>query len=155
VTDPLAYLTAALAAAEAMAHAAIDDSWQAVDTPFGPTVRIGDGDGLWSREGQGVEAAYHCDDPHDTCTSARHGYLAEAQLIAEHASPAAVLRRIAAERKLIACHQPVNDRTGWRDGAYDDIDPACATCGSDDNATAHPCRTITALAEAWGWTPDQ
>jgi len=51
--------------------------------------------------------------------------------------------RIARARDL---HQPVADRTGWRpDGTYDDINPACSSCGSADDAVPYPCPTIRAL----------
>ncbi|GHB55586.1 hypothetical protein GCM10010331_49270 [Streptomyces xanthochromogenes] len=63
-------------------------------------------------------------------------------------SPAAVLRRIAADRKLLELHQPV---PGWPD--------ECTTCLSDRGSWPEtwsgdtcPCRTIRLLAESWGWS---
>lgn len=45
-----------------------------------------------------------------------------------------------------ALHRPVTDRTGWDGkGGYDDVTPACAACGSDDNAVSWPCPTMQAL----------
>jgi hypothetical protein len=140
--DPLTFLRDALDARQKQAEAAAEETWRAADTPFGPTVHIGDDGDTWIREGRGVDAAYRCDDPDDTCADARSGYLAEARLIAELGSPAAVLRRIAADRKLIARHR-------------DDGSGKCVECGQGygcgDWGPDAPCDTIRDLAEGWGW----
>lgn len=68
---------------------------------------------------------------------------AEANLlhIALH-DPAAVLRRIAADRQILAEHQ-VTKILGW---AADWVD-ACVVCGPH----RVPCNTVRLLAEGWGW----
>ena len=74
----------------------------------------------------------------------------QAQHIALH-DPAAVLRRVAADRQILAEH------------ANDSGD--CAACGRPSEETNSrgfaffaevpwPCRTVRLLAEAWGWTED-
>lgn len=142
--DPLAYLTAALDAAEETALAATKGTWE---------VRSHDGPDGWEiaatvREGRewgwvvGAENGGGIYEEPD----ARH--------IAMH-SPAAVLRRITAERKILARHQD--------DGCGD-----CTTCGTDGGAVevngitytardsvTFPCPTVRDLAEGWGWTPEQ
>ncbi|MEV5944426.1 hypothetical protein, partial [Streptomyces sp. NPDC051994] len=56
--------------------------------------------------------------------------------------PAAVLRRIAADRKLLDLHG--------------DVAGKCAECSqgyeSGDWGPDFPCTTVRLLAEAWGWT---
>jgi hypothetical protein len=77
--------------------------------------------------------------------------LANQHLIATHADPAAVLRRITAERKLLEAHQHVADP---------ELGDGCSTCVSDRDgiyleqmsADEYPCPTVRLLAEAWGWT---
>ncbi|RCH70466.1 hypothetical protein DT019_02975 [Streptomyces sp. SDr-06] len=78
--------------------------------------------------------------------------LANMRLIATHADPNAVLRRIAADRKLLELHAD--------DGCHD-----CTTCAKEGEETnelgcafhqplPYPCDTVRLLAEAWGWTED-
>lgn len=139
MTGPLEFVEAAHKQAEQVAFG-VEETWCAVDTPFGPEVRIGTGDdvdGKWSRESLGVDAAYRCDDPYDDCDSARAGYLAEAQLIAEHGNPAAVLRRVAAERKILDLMTRILDP----DWGY----------GKNRTAVELAELTVRALAEGWGW----
>jgi hypothetical protein len=169
--DPLAYLRDALDKAEAVGRAAsggtvigepgrwepspAGDEWEASRTDVGEDellVALRPGlprppdvmSGLW---GAVVSAA-----PDESDRDA-WSPLPQFQHAALH-DPAAVLRRIAADRKLIALHHPVIDRTGWRHGDYGDVRPACAECGSQDTATAWPCDTIRFLAEGWGWTAE-
>lgn len=58
---------------------------------------------------------------------------------------------LAAVARVRALHQPVNGRTGWgadddpTPGSYGDVTPACAACGSQDDAVRWPCPTIAAL----------
>lgn len=152
----LVWLRAAMDAAQHDAEAAGDEQWRAVDTPTGPEVHVGAGDdvdGKWYREGMGVDAAYRCDDPYDDCDEARRGYLAEARLIAAHAHPAAVLRRIAADRKLLDLHttpHTVVDGFCVEEGARCTHrgEAECVICGQDG------CDTVRLLAEGWGWTEE-
>lgn len=78
------------------------------------------------------------------------------RLIEEHADPATVLVRVAAEREILAEHEPFTTAEpgsgflSW-----------CDTCQSEEAAmySAHysgqpqlyPCRTVLLLAKAWGW----
>lgn len=55
--------------------------------------------------------------------------------IARH-DPAAVLRRITADRQILSLHRPDSEDR-----------PECVTCGP-----RYPCRTVLALAEGYGWT---
>ena len=65
--------------------------------------------------------------------------------------PAAVLRRIAADRKMLDLHAPVTVE-------YEDDSPttlACRTCGSHfEYPTRWPCTTLRLLAEGYGWTKE-
>ena len=136
----LVWLRETLDAAERDARDSVGEPWRAVDTPNGPEVHVGTGDdvdGKWARESLGVDAAYGCDDPYDDCDDARHGYLAEARLIAAHAGPDAVLRRINKERELLDdCENII---AGWH---YDETKNL-----AED--------TIRNRAEAWGWTEEE
>lgn len=66
--------------------------------------------------------------------------------------PASVLRRCAADRKLLELHRP--QQTG---GGFPDIQE-CRTCSSDSLGDGYqylvpaPCPTLLALAEGYGWT---
>jgi hypothetical protein len=65
--------------------------------------------------------------------------------------PAAVLRRVAAERELLAAHRSVRGQ-GFDGYRFVGID-ACASCGTaEEYAVPWPCRTVLLLAKAWGWT---
>lgn len=73
-------------------------------------------------------------------------------LIAMH-DPAAVLRRCAADRKILAEHKPQPDGTGFPDSLQ------CGTCSRDGGdgyqyLVPYPCPTVMALAEAYGWEAD-
>lgn len=133
--DPLAFLRATHDAVQAEAEAA----------------RHG-GDGVWSQsypdsspgmvtDSSGEYVVY--DDGLTSFEQAAH--------MARHA-PAAVLSRIAGERKQLELHAA-------------DSDGECATCGEDEGGAEvnglmlrvrlgvpHPCDTIRILAECWGWT---
>ncbi|MEY9875344.1 hypothetical protein ABH931_004845 [Streptacidiphilus sp. MAP12-33] len=58
--------------------------------------------------------------------------------------PEAVLRRVEAERAVLADHADVADGAG-----------RCAVCAEPGSATrlAWPCPTVLGLARAWGWVP--
>lgn len=67
--------------------------------------------------------------------------------------PASVLRRCAADRKLIELHRPVILRGGG--GAkYFDTTTVCTSCEPPRQfpENAYPCPTLRALAEGYGWT---
>lgn len=66
-------------------------------------------------------------------------------------NPASVLRRCAADRKLLELHAPQPDGTGFPDGMQ------CRTCSQDGGdgyqyLVPTPCPTVVALAEGYGWT---
>lgn len=64
--------------------------------------------------------------------------------------PASVLRRVTAEREILAEHAP-GDMARERD------ETECRTCSEPQLgfsgmwAAEHPCRTVLGLAKAWGW----
>ncbi|MFE1767231.1 DUF6221 family protein [Streptomyces angustmyceticus] len=73
--------------------------------------------------------------------------------------PESVLQRCAADRKLLASHQPAegvgydpdNDDTP---GAYGEIASACSSCGTlGEYAVRFPCHVVRTLAEGYGWQP--
>ncbi|WP_035796410.1 DUF6221 family protein [Kitasatospora mediocidica] len=71
---------------------------------------------------------------------------ADARHIALH-DPGAVLRRVAADRQILAEHQPVK-AVGY-DGYGVAVIDTCILCGSQ--YAPYPCRTVLLLAQAWGW----
>ena len=128
--DPLAYLRAAHAEAEAEAEAAGGDQW-AVQEHESDTVAVYD-----SRREPVVY-----DEGAPTPIQKTH--------IAKH-SPAAVLRRIAADRKLIAKHAEIDFPYNPDDGPGDYSWTArCDGCYEDA-----PCTTLRLIAEGWGWTEE-
>lgn len=77
---------------------------------------------------------------------------ADADGVGQHVAlndPAAVLRRIAADRQVLDLHAPVTVE-------YEDDSPstlACRTCGSHfEYPKRWPCTTLRLLAEGYGWT---
>ncbi|KFG02521.1 hypothetical protein IQ62_01510 [Streptomyces scabiei] len=74
--------------------------------------------------------------------------------IAEHIiynSPETVLRRCAADRKLLKEHAPQQDGSGFPDSMQ------CRTCSQSGGdgyqyLVPFPCVTVRALAEGYGWT---
>lgn len=68
-----------------------------------------------------------------------------------HDAPS-VLRRCAADRKLMELHQPQQDGSGFPDSMQ------CRTCSENSIGDGYqylvtaPCATIRALAEGYGWT---
>lgn len=146
--SPLEFLEAAHARAEAAARAATPGPWEAhppTDTGDGWEIRAIVTPGREWRWVVGAESGGGVYEAAD----ARH--------VALH-DPAATLRRIAAERRLLEAHQQVEgngyepDDPGER---YGPIASACSSCGtSDEYAVPWPCPTVRALAEAWGWTDD-
>lgn len=73
--------------------------------------------------------------------------------IAMH-DPAAVLRRVAADRQILAEH--ANDRGDCRvcAGEADYSDDAEGNREWHRSAELWPCQTVRLLAEAWGWTEE-
>ena len=73
-------------------------------------------------------------------------------------APESILRRCAADRKILAMHQPV-EGVGFdpddddTPGAYGTVSSACSCCGTpDEYAARFPCGTVRAIAEGYGWT---
>lgn len=151
--DPLEFLRAAHAEAQARAEAATPGPWTAfeyVDHDCGFEATIGTGTGV-----------------HDRTSVVGHGYegggverMADARHIAA-SDPAAALRRITAERKILALHAVVPDHGRFSEDGCDphycdgnhDEPPVCRSCrnyaGDPEEA---PCRTIEILAEGYGWS---
>jgi hypothetical protein len=80
--------------------------------------------------------------------------LAMAEHIVRH-DPAAVLRRIAADRKLLAAHpyttRVISPLCGQESAGF-----GCETCHNWDGVPEGRgnCATVLALAEGWGWTEE-
>lgn len=78
--------------------------------------------------------------------------LAMAEHIVRH-DPAAVLRRIAADRKILEAHpyttRVINPLCGQESAGF-----GCETCHNWDGVPEGRgnCTTVLALAEGWGWT---
>lgn len=145
--DPLEYLRAAHTQAEREAEAATKGPWEAEgDDPTDDTVYS------------------VCEDPdlvgqQVAFTRGAQSY-ANMVHIARH-DPAAVLRRIEAERKQLELHATVENHGRFSErGCGPDCDgdhympPVCRSCRNyaGDPIDA-PCPTIEILAEGWGWTP--
>jgi hypothetical protein len=127
MTDPVVFLEAALGRVEELARAAGSGGIEAVDYLWGTkylNVRQPDG-GISHTTEFSAELANH---------------------FAEH-SPAAVLRRVAADRQILAEHKPVK-AVGY-DGYGVAVIDTCILCGSQ--YAPYPCRTVRLLAQAWGW----
>jgi hypothetical protein len=130
--DPLVYLTAALDAAEKAAEAAKgtgDGNWT-LDETYGESSRIEDK----SRRGRVIVYDEGAPDEDEAAHIVRH-------------DPAAVLRRVAADRRILAGH--VNAWGG------------CSTCTDRSNPDprqwgiiVYPCDTVRLMAEGWGWTAE-
>lgn len=75
---------------------------------------------------------------------------ADMALIVTRADPAAVLRRIAADRKILDLHKPT------RGDAWDGSKTVCDTCANasreEIEGEPYPCATLRLLAEGYGWT---
>ncbi len=123
----VAFLLAAHERAEQLARNAGGDEWERDPHPLCYAVKDSDGDPVV------------CDEGAPTGEQASH--------IALH-DPAAVLRRVAAEREILAEHPEHG------------IDGDCARCvewQEDDEGDLcayplpWPCRMVLGLAKAWGW----
>jgi hypothetical protein len=141
-SDPVAHLRNAHQQAEQLARAATSGPW------FANAHDWGDHD---FAANIGTAATGY-----DTANVVGHGHegggvveLADATFIATN-HPGAALRRIEAERELLAEHAE-----GWRH---------CEVCSEEDYDGAGrvfrrplpwPCPTILAVARGWGWTEEQ
>ncbi|MFJ9988598.1 DUF6221 family protein [Streptomyces globisporus] len=128
----LAYLDAAIARVETAARATTDhqpyDQWDAVgDDRDTETARM-----HW--EVLKVARMYPTPAARDL-----------AQHIALH-DPESVLRRCAADRKLIALHRPVE--------MVEEMADVCTACEVTGNYPYYPCATLRVIAEGYGWTED-
>jgi hypothetical protein len=70
--------------------------------------------------------------------------------------PATVLRRCAADRKLMKLHRPVILRAGGG-AAYFETTTVCTSCEPPRQFPEHavPCQTLVALAEGYGWNAEK
>lgn len=146
-TDPLVFLRATLDAAEEAANKA---AALCGCHPPAPSWAFGDE----STDGRILVVG----DPHPGTRRRLHrrwngsyGDMFAANHIVLH-DPAAVLRRIAADRKKIAEHPVV---TGWDGSSHNGR--VCATCAQDAHdgglsGDPYPCTTLRLVAEGWGWT---
>lgn len=144
--DRLAFLHATLDAAQAEARAA--------STETGSAFWRGTTDGLYSDDasnhpGPFLADSYGYNPPEIVTHIARH-------------DPAAVLRRIAADRKQLELHAavPGHGRFSERgcdascDGAHE-MPPVCRACRNyAGDPVEAPCATVEILAEGWGWTQE-
>lgn len=134
MTDPLAFLSATLDAAQKTAEAARGDkdgAWRPDDFPYPGSGRIVDSNGdvvVYDEGSPNEDQAAH--------------------IVAN--DPAAVLRRIAADRQLIELHAesdfPYNPDDGPGDYSWT---ARCDGCYEDA-----PCTTLRVIAEGWGWTEE-
>ncbi|WP_399559418.1 DUF6221 family protein [Streptomyces chartreusis] len=135
--DILAWLDAAITRVEATARATMDrqpyDEWDAVgDDREGDTARK-----YWSVVN--IAQMYPTPAARDLAIH-----------IAMH-DPESVLRRCAADRKLLELHAPQQDGSGIPDALQ------CRTCSQDGGdgyryLVYAPCPTVLAIAEGYGWT---
>lgn len=140
------FLTAALARAEGTAWAATPGPWEPEgDDPTDDevyTVHDGEHGDLVGNPVAYVRSGMWAPDPGRT--------QANMQLIASHADPAAVLRRVAVDRQLLHGHKPVRG-TAYTEYGLESMDK-CALCDARNDANRPwPCRTVRLLAEGWGW----
>lgn len=149
--DPLTYLRATLDAAQELAQRAAAGHVAAHGEHVAPKRR---GEPFWPLPG--ARARYEAvatgkfDDPD----------LYAGLTLIEANSPAAVLCRIAADRKQLELHAAVPDHGRFShrgcdatcDGSHEEP-PVCRSCHdyAGDPIEA-PCRTVEILAEGWGWT---
>lgn len=141
----LVWLREALDAAEVVARAACEGGegrWQQADPDRMPGFITGDH--------EGYHVAY--DEGYPTLEQATH--------IALH-DPAAVLRRIAADRKILDEHASDGDPKYPQCVRCADTHPGDCECGWHSlggdhwrTAQTHPCATVRALAEGYGWTEE-
>lgn len=138
MTGPLEFVEAAHKQAEKIAQAAAEEHpspWTAVDVDLSP---LDQADAAHLNDGRGktmVMSDYTMLEP------LRHAALHD---------PAAVLRRIAAERKVCDRHQPFETLAIVE---APNIVGKVTLCAHDRRSW--PCPDITDLAEAWGWQEEQ
>lgn len=148
--DPLAWVRAEMDAAEKVALAAQAETgprWRSYyKQVLAPDSKYGED----PADANTAEAATHI---------ARHG-------------PDAVLRRIAADRKLLELHPQMTYRSKASEGALRSMygphwearlsrldDRYCETCHIEDGVISpdpqgRPCDTVRLIAESWGWTEE-
>lgn len=139
------FLRQALDQAEQLARALPPGPWRMVE--------VGDDGGeredLLGSDGQAVLASGDVDG-YESWIWRHDGFEAYLPLI----GPDAVLRRVAADRQILAEHQSTRG-LGYVGRDYVEMDSVCTSCGkSGEYGVLWPCRTVRLLAEAWGWTED-
>jgi len=131
--DPLAFLREALDRAQARAEAAAMRAWS----------------GDWEYD----HMVHEIRDLSNGNELAHDVYFPEIGHHIEATNPAAVLRRIAADRKILELHTTPHTVV---DGFCVEEDGACTHRGEDDCVICgqQPCETLCALAEGYGWAED-
>lgn len=136
--DPVAFLEGALERAEELARAATEGPW-------GPQGDWSDDEVCTVLGGRGDLVGHpvaYVRAEHPGCLALDEAQtMANMRLIVSQADPIAVLRRVKADRVLLAEHAPYSIRPS-----------ACSSCGTaEEYPVLWPCRTVRLLAEAWGW----
>jgi hypothetical protein len=149
----VAWLRAELDRVEQLARAAGDETWSADLSDFvewdmvnGRRAEVGREPGARVR---GTSIAVYA--PSAATERAR----ADVLHIAAH-DPAAVLRRVAADRQILDQH-PLKQTLALGPGLKARPVWVCRTCGGDvrDDPNAYPCSTVRLLAEGYGWEDPQ
>lgn len=147
--DPLAYLHATHAAVQVEAEAATKGPWEIEgdDHTANTVFSVCEDPNL---VGQRVASSWGPQTYDNMVHIARH-------------DPGAVLRRIAADRKLIELHAAVPDHGRFSERGCDDTGcdgdhsdpPVCRSCRNyAGDPLEAPCATVEILAEGWGWTKE-
>jgi hypothetical protein len=141
--DILAWLETAITAREDVAREACDGGEGRWHNGWCPEDELEEGE---TDSGCGVS------DERDRTVVYDEGRPTKAQSVHIAANdPASVLRRCAANRKLLELHRPQPDGTGFPDSFQ------CRTCSQDGGdgyqyLVPAPCPTVLAIAEGYGWT---
>lgn len=88
---------------------------------------------------------------------------ADVEAFWEDSKPAAVLRRCAADRKIVGIHARLGDLKDPDDLTYPEAADTCFTCGPGDHYSAQenpgwypfPCSTLRTLASGYGVSVDE
>lgn len=138
----LAWLNRAVSEREALAHAALNHGRGSAWRANGATVEVVTDQPVYA-------------DVFEETVVFNEGSPTEEQAVHIAANdPESVLRRCAADRKLIELHRPQQTGAGFPDLQE------CRTCSADSLGDGYqylvpaPCPSLLALAEGYGWTED-